>query len=328
MLFAALAPGLARGQTVVQAVALRPAVWRATIELAAAIDAEQSAALAAERGGRVVAVLFRSGQTVLAGALLVQLDDGPEQAQLALDQARLAQATQAAGRTARLMTIAGASQAALEQAQADQAEARAQVSLDQSNLKQLQVVAPFAGTLGIRKVNAGDYVQPGQVVANLAAAAPLRVLFSVPQTEAGGLTLGDAFTFSAPALARPSVPGRLTALAPMLDPTTNARDVEGAVAAAPGLLPGMFGTVSLATGAPIPAFAVPATALNDNALGRFVYVLDPAGTGATLRAVYVTPYGGDGDETLIGGDGLRAGQRVVAVGGFKLSDGASVTPAP
>ena len=315
-----------------QAAALRPATWRPTIALAAMVDAEQSAALAAERGGRVVAVLFASGQSVPAGALLVQLDNGPEAAQLALDQARLSQTGQTAARTAKLMTIAGASQAALEQAAADQAEARAQVSLDQANLKQLQIVAPFAGRLGIRKVAAGDYVQQGQTVASIAQSAPLRVLFSVPQTEAGGLAVGDAFTLSVPALPERSatVTGRLTALSPMLDMATNARDAEGVVTGpADGLLPGMFGTVILTTGAPLAAFAVPATALNDDALGRYVFVIDRAKAGATLRAVYVTAYGAQGDDTLIAGAGLNAGEQVVAIGGFKLTDGASVeTAAP
>lgn len=329
VLFAAWGPGPARAQTAVQAVALRPAVWRASIEVAASVDAEQSAALAAERGGRVVAVLFASGQSVPAGAVLVQLDDGPEQAQLALDRARLDVANQTAARTAKLMTIAGASQAALEQAEADQAEARAEVSLDQASLRQLQITAPFAGTLGIRKLAAGDYVQQGQAVANIAQNTPLRVLFSIPQTEAAGLGVGDPFTLTVPAqdTGTISVAGKLTALAPAVDVTTNARDAEGSVTGQmAGLLPGMFGSVTLQIGAPQPGFAVPQSALNDNALGRYVYVLTPGKGGVyTLRAVYVTPLGRSGDDTLIGNAGLTEGERVVAVGGFNLTDGASVT---
>ncbi len=73
---------------------------------------------------------------------------------------------------------------------------------------------------------------------------------------------------------------------------------------------------------------MPATALNDDALGRYVFVIDAAKEGDTLRAVYITAYGSQGGDTLIGGEGLRPGQRVVAIGGFKLTDGASVTTAP
>jgi RND family efflux transporter MFP subunit len=314
--------------TPVRVAVLQPTSWRGSIELSASVDAEQDATLAAERGGRVVAVLFTSGQSVAAGAPLVQLDDGPEAAQLTLDQARLVQANRDAAREARLMTISGASQSALEQAQAAAAEAQAQVALDQAALAQLKIVAPFAGIVGIRKVSAGDYLQQGAAVASITQTAPLRVLFSVPQTEAGGLKLGDAFTLSAPSLpdAAAQVTGRIAALSPLVNPATDARDAEGVVTgAADGLLPGMVGTITLHTGLPKPAFLVPATALNDSVLGRYVYVLQPEAGNDTVHAVYVTQYGPVGNDTAISADGLKADQRVVAIGGFKLTDGASVS---
>jgi RND family efflux transporter MFP subunit len=262
---------------------------------------------------------------VAAGAVLVRLDDGPEAAQLALDGAKLTEADDALARERKLLTIAGASRAALEQAAADAAEARAQVTYDQAVLAQLRVVAPFAGRLGIRNISAGDYVAQGQVVARITQAAPLRVLFSVPQTEAGGIALGDSFTFSAPALAG-TLEGRITALSPEVDTQTNARDAEGAITNQAGaLLPGMFGTVTLATGIAQPAFTVPPAALNDSALGPFLFVLDPAGQNYTLRTVYVTKLGDAGAESYVATDGLRTGQLVLAIGGFKLTDGASVS---
>jgi RND family efflux transporter MFP subunit len=325
LLFFSAAPALADAPTPVQAVALKPAVWRAEISLPASVAAGQAAALAAERAGRVVAVLYESGQAVAAGAVLVRLDDGPEAAELALDGAKLTEADDALAREKKLLTIAGASRAALEQAAADAAEARAQVTYDQAVLAQLRVVAPFAGRLGIRNISAGDYVAQGQVVARITQAAPLRVLFSVPQTEAGGIALGDSFTFSAPALAG-SLEGRITALSPEVDTQTNARDAEGAITNQAGaLLPGMFGTVTLATGIAQPAFTVPPAALNDSALGPFLFVLDPAGQNYTLRTVYVTKLGDAGAESYVATDGLRTGQLVLAIGGFKLTDGASVS---
>ncbi len=255
----------------------------------------------------------------------MRLDDGPEAAQLALDGAKLTEADDALAREKKLLTIAGASRAALEQAAADAAEASAQVNYDQAVLAQLRVVAPFAGRLGIRTISAGDYVAQGQVVARITQAAPLRVFFSVPQTEAGGIAVGDSFGFSAPALAG-TLDGKITALSPEVDTDTNARAAEGAVQdQAGGLLPGMFGTVTLATGMAQPAFTVPPAALNDSALGPFLFVLDPSGNDFRLRAVYVTKLGDAGAKTYVGTEGLRAGEKVLAIGGFKLTDGASVT---
>jgi membrane fusion protein (multidrug efflux system) len=307
---------------------LQATTWRGTVQLSATVDAEQDSTLAAERAGRIVAVTFSSGQTVPAGALLVQLDDGPEAAQLALDQARLEESGRESAREAKLMTIAGASQAALDQAEAAQAEARAQVALDQADMAQLRITAPFAGTIGIRKISAGDYLQQGATVASITQTAPLRVLFSVPQTESGGITIGDAFTLSAPSQPEgaASVTGSITALSPLVEQNTNARDAEGVVTGnSQGLLPGMLGTITLQTGAPKPAFLVPTTALNDSVLGRFIFVLQAASGGYTLKTVYVTTYGEAGDDTAVSSVGLAAGQRVVALGGFKLTDGAAVS---
>jgi multidrug efflux pump subunit AcrA (membrane-fusion protein) len=88
----------------------------------------------------------------------------------------------------------------------------------------------------------------------------------------------------------------------------------------------MYGIVTLQTGPPAPAFILPATALNDDTLGRFIYVLDGGGKGVfTARAVYVTEFSQSGDDAVIGVKGLMAGQKIVAEGGFKLEDGASVT---
>jgi len=322
-------PGLAAADqtppTPVRAVALQAAVWRAEISLSASIAASQAAALAAERPGRVVAVLYESGQAVAAGAVLVRLDDGPEAAQLALDGAKLTEADDSLAREKKLLTIAGASRAALEQAAADAAEAAAQVAYDQAVLAQLRVVAPFAGRLGIRTVSAGDYVAQGQVVARITQAAPLRVLFSVPQSEAGGIALGDSFVLSAPALDG-TLEGKITALSPEVDTQTNARDAEGTITDPNGaLLPGMFGTVTLATGAPVPAFTVPPAALNDSALGPFLFVLDPRENDFILRTVYVTKLGDAGDKTYVATDGLRAGEKILAIGGFKLTDGQNVS---
>jgi RND family efflux transporter MFP subunit len=291
--------------------------WRQHVELSASLQAQQQAVLGAARPGRVLAVLYQSGQSVPAGTLLVQLDDEVERAQFALDQARLAAAQRTLLRSEKLIKIEGTSEAALEQVQADSAAAQAQLKLDQAALDQLDITAPFAGTLGIRLLSPGDYVQQGQEVANLTGTGPLRVLFSVPQTEADGLAVGEPFSFTAGGV---SATGRIIALSPALDPQTSALAVEGSIPAG-AFLPGMAGTVTLAIGAPQPAFRVPASALNNSLLGRFIYVV----TGGVAHAVYVDELDESGDEAVIAAPGLKAGQNVAAIGGFKLSDGESVT---
>ncbi len=317
--------------TPVKTTAITATTWRSTVDVSAQVDAEQSATLAAERPGRVTAVLFQSGETVAAGTLLVKLDDAAELAQLDVDTAKMTEALDTLARSKKLLSINGASEATLEQAQADAAEDRAQLAADRATLAQLNITAPFAGIIGIRKISAGDYINQGQEVAQITQPAPLRVLFSVPQTEAGGISVGEPFTLAASAIPGSPVTaaGTITALSPAVNTQTNARDGEGIITTgASGLLPGMFGTVTLKTGTPEPALEVPDTALNDSVLGRYVFTLKSDGAAYTLHTVYVTEYGQDGTNAIIAPTGLAAGQQIVALGGFNLTDGAAVAPQP
>lgn len=321
--------GLAHAQTIVQAATAQPAIWRSRADVAASLAAQQTANLSATLAGTVTGVYFTSGAQVAAGQVLVQLDDGPGEAQLALDQAKLVQAGRDLARTEKLLSINGASTAALELASAELAEAKAQVGLDQANLAQLRITAPFAGVVGIRNIDPGDYLQAGQNVVTLTGTGPLRVLFSVPQTEAGGLALGDDFTLRVPAGTGPAeiAEGQVTALSPQIDAATNARAVEGRIISGGSkMLPGMSGVLDIATGVPLPAFAVPSAALNDSTLGPLVFRLAPGKDGTYLaEPVYVTIDGDQSGDTLISTAGLRAGDKVVALGGFKLNAGDSVS---
>ncbi len=316
---------LADDVTPVQAAPLIPTQWQDSVQLVATIAPQQDAALAAQRPGQVVAVDYHSGETVPAGAVLVQLNDAPEMAQLALDEAKQTETHDALARAQKLMTINGASKAALEQAEADAAEAAAQVRADQAMLAEQKITAPFAGTLGIRTVSAGDYVTQGQIVAHITEAAPLRVLFSIPETEAPDIAVGAHFTVLAPHAA----PGHITALSPAIDGATNARAAEGVLNDdASDFVPGSFATISLMTGAAMPAFTVPETALNDSLLGRYVFLLQPKGGNDNLHIVYVTQLGTKGPDAVISAKDLQKGEQVVAIGGFKLSDGAAVKISP
>jgi RND family efflux transporter MFP subunit len=329
VLLATVSPGRADAPTPVQTAPLTPTTWRPSVEAAAQIDALQNATLAAERPGRITAVLFTSGQTVQAGALLVKLDDAAEQAQLEIDSAKLTQATDTLARAKKLLSIAGASQATLEQAQADAAEDRAQLAADRATIAQLNITAPFAGTLGIRKISAGDYVNQGQTIAQITQTGPLRVLFSIPQTEAGGITTGEPFVLQAATIPGDPITatGKITALSPMVDPTTNARDAEGLITdKTTALLPGMFGTVTLQTGTPQPAYKIPDTALNDSVLGRYLFALQPSGPNFTLHTIYVTQLAQTNNTATIATTGLDPHTLIVSLGGFKLTDGTVVTP--
>jgi membrane fusion protein (multidrug efflux system) len=310
---------------------IKPATFRTAIELSGQIAAVRGATLAASRAGMAVAVNFHSGETVQKGAVLVRLDDSVERAQLALDQAKLDEARRTLARDERLRAIAGVAIAQLETAEAVMAEAQAQITLDRAHADKLKIAAPFSGQLGIRLVSPGDYLQIGAKLTTITQTAPLRVFFAVPETELDGLKPGNSFTISVPESGQTvsgSHRGTIIALSPRISTKTHARMVEGRIGNTSGqLLPGMYGTVALATGAPVAAFSVPAAALNYGPIGSYLYAVAKAGNNATVHAVYVDVLSSVGKTTLVRGKGLRGNEAIIAFGGFKLHDGQTIKPA-
>ncbi len=305
----------------------RVTAFRTTIVVSGEIAAVQSATLAAQNAGVAAQVLFRSGETVAKGAVLLRMDDAEERAQVTLDRAKLDAAGRTVARDVRLRAISGISLAQLEADQAARAEAAAQLALDTAHEDRRTIRAPFAGVLGIRRVSSGDYIGAGVLITTITQTSPLRVLFAIPETELAGIGFGDGFTFTLPSEGAKPHEGRILALSPALNVTTRARMVEGRVANNAGtLLPGAFGQVDIATGTATPALAVPATAINYGPLGSFVYAVERHGAATIVRALYVKVLATVGATTTITIDDATPPHEVVALGGFKLQDGETIIP--
>ncbi|MCF3948514.1 efflux RND transporter periplasmic adaptor subunit [Acidiphilium iwatense] len=305
----------------------RATQYRTTIEVSGQIAAMKSATLAAQRAGVVRAVLFHSGEHVVKDAVLLRMDDAVEQAQVALDRAKRDEAGRTLARDRKLRAIAGVSEAQLETDRAALAEARAQLALDTARADRRTIRAPFAGVLGIRRVSSGDYVALGATITTITQIRPLRVLFAVPETELDGIAPGDGFRFAMPVGGGLDHDGRITALSPALNGKTRARMVEGRIAnTSDALLPGAFGVVSIATGTPVAALRLPATSIDYGPLGSFVYAVDRKGKASVVHAVYVHVLSTQGAVATVAAKGLPALGAVVAIGGFKLHDGETITP--
>ncbi|MET0294009.1 MAG: efflux RND transporter periplasmic adaptor subunit, partial [Phenylobacterium sp.] len=153
----------------VVAVAVVPADVPASLEAVGSLRAVREVMLAPEVAGRVVAIRFKGGEAVSAGAPLLQLYDAPERADR---QAALAKARLTAAQLARYQALARTGTAPrqlLDERMAENAQANAEVAQIDARLAQKTVRAPFSGVLGIRRVNPGQYLNPGDEIATLTA---------------------------------------------------------------------------------------------------------------------------------------------------------------
>jgi len=310
----------------VAATRLQPVDAPASLRAVGTLRAMREVRLAPEVAGRVVDIRFEAGSPVQAGDVLVQLYDAPEQADLLAAQAR-AELARAQYARARALSATGAeSREVLEQRRAERDQASAAVRQLEARIAQKQVRAPFDGTLGIRQVNLGQYLAPGETIANLADLGRLYADFSLPQQDLPRLQPGGAVQLTTDAHPGRVFQARVHAIEPRIDTGTRNIRIQ-AVLDNPdrALRPGMHVDVALQLPPQRGALVVPATALLVSPSGDSVLVVrgpDAARTGHA-EAVAVTVDRRIGDRVVIG-RGLRAGDVVITEGQLRVQPGAAV----
>ncbi len=308
-------PGAGAGAPV--AVEIARVQQETAVESAQAVGslrAAQTTMLRPEVAGRIVALNVQDGQRVARGALLVQLDDAVQQAQLAQAKAQAANADSNVKRQQELQAQGFVSASAVEQAQSSALVAQAQVQLARAQLQRLQVRAPFSGVAGIRLVSLGDYVKEGADLVSLEDAALLWADFRLPEQYAGRLRVGQPVQISIDAMPGPRLPGVVTAVDAQADPNGRALLVRARLAqTVPGLRSGLFVRVSLELGRREGALWVPEEALVPLAGKLFVYRVVG---GKALRTPVTVGARKPGLAELT--QGVQAGDQVVSAGQQRL----------
>lgn len=310
----------------VAAVDVLPREVPAAIEAVGALTAVREVVLSPEVAGRVSAIRFAAGDRVSAGTLLVQLYDGPEQAdrQAAAAKAGFVQAQFA--RSQGLASSGAESRELLEQRRADRDQASAAVHQIDARLTQKQVRAPFAGQIGIRRVNLGQYLNPGDTVATLTALDQLYVEFAVPQQELTRLKPGTQVAVTSDAFPGRSFTARVNAVEPAIGKDTRNVTVQAQLANPDlALRPGMYVNAALALPPRKDALLVPATAIQTSAQGDSVIAIRGKDnrTGGSAEVVPVQTGARIGNAVIVT-SGLRAGDVVVADGQLRVQPGAQL----
>lgn len=313
-------------------VAVAPAV-RADFPVAltgiGSLEATRQVQVPAEVDGRVTQILFTAGQRVQAGQVLVQMNDAPEQGELARLQAQARNARTLLERTRRLLPQQAATREQLDQAQADYDQAAADIKRVQALIEQKRVKAPFDGVLGVRRVNLGQFAKAGDALVSLTDATTLYANITLPEQALGALRAGQPVTVTVDAHAGREFTGQVTTVEPQVDPGSRTVRVQATLPNADGALAaGMFahGRVGLPDRPGV--ITVPETAVSYSAYGDSVYVLTPPaadqqGAAPTVRQTYVKTAERVRGRVVVT-EGLDAGDQVVTSGQLRLHNGAAV----
>ncbi|MCW2245985.1 multidrug efflux system membrane fusion protein [Azospirillum fermentarium] len=294
------------------------------------LTAIRQVTVAPEVAGRVVEIAFESGASVAAGAKLIQLNDAIEQAELGALQAQAKLASINLDRARDLRSRQAGPQTNVDQYQAQLDEMNANIRKTQATIAQKLIRAPFGGDLGIRQVNVGDYVGPGNPIVTLTDLSRLFVNFSLPEQALPRLSIGQKVRVLTDAFPGRTFDAVITTVEPQVSTDTRAIKVQATVGNAEGLIrPGMFAHVEVVEPPKPGVLVVPDTAVDYTVYGDSVFVVHAkAGDGGkeALTVARVPVKTGPRHVGIVEIlDGLKPGERVVVSGQLKLSEGAAVS---
>ena len=301
--------------------------WQPQLEAVGSLRAVRGADLSLEVPGVVEEINFQSGDEVQVGAVLLRLRGDDEIAKLESLEAvaRLSQITY--DRDVKQLRAQAISQAVVDNDEANLRNNKAQVAQQKAIVDKKILRAPFAGQLGIRQVDLGQYLGAGTAIVTLQSLTPIYVDFLLPQQAFDQIKVGQTVAAKVDAYPGKTFSGAITAINPRVDAAT--RNVQVRVTlenADHKLLPGMYATVDIDTGAPQHLVTLPQTAISYNPYGNLVYLVDDKGKDAAgkplliARQTFVTTGATRGDQVSVL-KGVKEGDVVVTGGQMKLRNG-------
>jgi len=300
--------------------------WQPSLHAVGSFAAIQGITVSAQLDSAVTQIAFEPGAVVAAGQLLVQQDVSTELAQLENAEAGATLAALNLDRAKELRSRGSNTQSDFDAATASAQQARAAVAGIKSLIEKKTIRAPFAGRVGIRLVNLGQFLRSGAAIVPLQALDPIYFNFSLPQQNAAQIAPGRSIAIAVDAFPGEVFAGTVSALNPNLDEATRTLQVQATLPNPAGRLqPGMFGSADVQLPTKDKVTTVPLSAIVYNPYGNAVYLVEPAkeGGGQVARQQFVQLGARRGDQVAIL-KGVEAGAVVVTAGQLKLRNGASV----
>lgn len=340
--------GMKQPASTVAAADAKTETWVRRIPAIGTFRPVQGIDVAPQVAGIVKAIHFESAQESAKGAILVELDTSTDQADLESGVAQMKNAELALSRQQQLVAGGSTSRATVDQAQATRDIAAASVDHAKAIIAQKTISAPFAGRLGIRKVDVGQYVSPGTGLVTLTQLDPVYVDFPVTEQQLPLISTGQPVEVVVDGVSGEPSAGLVKSIDTRVSQDSRSVTVRAEIAN-PGktLLPGMFANVAVLAGTARPVVTVPRTGVTFSLYGDSVYLVrnapKPVPAGSAQAAPADEPLDRSGDMVVerrfvrtgeVRGDrmevveGLKAGDTIVTEGQIKLMPGAHVTIDP
>ena len=291
-----------------------------TVNAVGALIAEDSVMIRPEIDGRITTLLFKEGQPVNKGAVLVVLDSAEPRARVAAAQADVKLAESRYKRSEELLAQNFVSKQALDEARANLDILRARLLQEQVALDKTVLRAPFAAVVGLRQVSPGTYVKKGDDIVRLDALGTLKLEVPVPETYLPLVHIGLPVTLTVDALPGQTFSGKVHVIDPVVDPVSRNVRVRARIANPKGQLkPGMFARATADLGGKTSAILLPEQVIVPRPDGSYVFLAVDG--KAELRKVTLGKREPGRVEIV---SGVTVGDTVVLDGQIKLRPGVPV----
>ncbi|WP_295459027.1 efflux RND transporter periplasmic adaptor subunit [uncultured Thiodictyon sp.] len=320
---------------VVAVAQVRETRWEPTLDAVGSVQAVQGVEVSNQVAGQVKEIRFDSGANVRQGDILVRLDDDVDQADLEGLQAAERLAALKFKRNSTLLKDRAVSLGDVDDMAAQVDQTRAQVKSKQATIDKKVIRAPFAGQLGIRKIDQGQFLKEGTPIVLLQALDPLYVDYALPEREIGRIQVGQPVRVRVAAQPDETFHGSIAAIAPGVDRGTRSMQVRARFANPKlQLRPGMFARVETVLPVQDRVLTLPREAITFNTYGDSVFLVEGENGKLKVHRRQIATGAVRGDEVTVL-SGLKAGDRVVSAGQVKLTNGqeiqikgAAAQPAP
>jgi len=304
--------------------------WQSRSQALGTLRAVRGADLAAQASGVVDKIHIESGAEVAAGTVLLTLKPNDDPAKLAQLQAQAELASITLKRDQEQLDAQAISQSTVDTDASNLKSARAQVVAQQALIEEKVVRAPFAGSLGIRLVDEGQYLAAGTTVVTLQALDPIYIDFYAPQQALARLKVKQAVSATVDAYPGVAFTGNIASINSKVDTASRNVQVRASFANADRrLVPGMYANVDIDDGDPSTLVTLPQSAITYNPYGNTVYLVQKSGTDdkgnpkLTVLQRFVKLGDTRGDQVAVK-SGVAAGDEVVTAGQMKLRNGSPV----
>ena len=303
--------------------------WTPSIAAVGSLRASRGVDVTAQVAGLVTAIEFESGSAVGAGDLLVQQYVADERAQLdgLVAERKLAEIN--LSRARELIKDKLISTFDMDVRKTDLQRTRAAEDDLRLKITQKSIRAPFAGQLGIRQVDVGQYIEPGDPIVRLEARDQIVVDFPVPQQQFSKLRVKQPVSVHVDSWPGLAFPGAISAIEPQVERDTRNIRVRAVIDNPEGkLLPGMFARIDIELPTRDNVITVPHAAVTHSPYGDAVFVVDEQTDEAGQQVLRVTNTvvvtgATRGDQVAID-SGLSEGATIVTAGQQKLRNGSVV----